>query len=145
MHTGLQWASDVRWHDGRLILRRMCNQLGVSPCAVDDNSSSQSDGCLICLILFTIAGAAAGATAESEPPAPPTKSTADEMSEMAKEQLAKIAKEMGMPVWALYCIGIGKSFSTFSLSFAFFFSTEKVTVSRSHALWCFSRAKRRPS
>ena len=50
----------------------------------------------------------AGATAESEPPAPPTKSTADEMSEMAKEQLAKIAKEMGMPVWALYCIGIGK-------------------------------------
>ncbi|XP_046440576.1 synaptotagmin 1-like isoform X6 [Daphnia pulex] len=51
-------------------------------------------------------GAAAGATAESEPPAPPTKSTADEMSEMAKEQLAKIAKEMGMPVWALYCIGI---------------------------------------
>jgi hypothetical protein len=62
---------------------------------------------------------------------------------MAKEQLAKLAKEMGMPVWALYCIGIGKSFSTFSLSFAFF---EKVTVSRSHALWCFSRAyKGKPS
>ena len=37
----------------------------------------------------------------------PTKSTADEMSEKAKEQLTKIAKEMGMPVWALYCIGIG--------------------------------------
>lgn len=139
MHTGLQWASDVRWHDGRLILRRMCNQLGVSPCTtVDDNSSPQNDGCLICL--FTIAGAAAGATAESEPPAPPTKSTADEMSEMAKEQLAKLAKEMGMPVWALYCIGIGKSFPTFSLSFAFLSSLEKVTVSRSHAHWCFSRA-----
>lgn len=28
------------------------------------------------------------------------------MSEKAKEQLTKIAKEMGMPVWALYCIGI---------------------------------------
>lgn len=37
----------------------------------------------------------------------PTKSAADEMSEKAKEQLTKIAKEMGMPVWALYCIGIG--------------------------------------
>lgn len=44
-------------------------------------------------------------TAEKE--APVTKSTADEMSEKAKEQLTKIAKEMGMPVWALYCIGIG--------------------------------------
>lgn len=39
---------------------------------------------------------------------PPTKSAADEMSEKAKEQLTKLAKEMGMPVWALYCIGIGK-------------------------------------
>ena len=41
----------------------------------------------------------------------PTKSAADEMSEKAKEQLTKIAKEMGMPVWALYCIGIGKFFN----------------------------------
>ena len=38
----------------------------------------------------------------------PTKSTADEMAEKAKEQLAKLAKEMGIPTWALYCIGIGK-------------------------------------
>lgn len=50
-----------------------------------------------CIILFL---------AENE--APVTKSTADEMSEKAKEQLTKIAKEMGMPVWALYCIGIGE-------------------------------------
>lgn len=47
------------------------------------------------------------AATESEP-VPPTKSTADEISEKAKEQLVKLAKEMGMPVWALYCIGIGK-------------------------------------
>lgn len=46
---------------------------------------------------------------ESEPAVPPTKSAADEMSEKAKEQLTKLAKEMGMPVWALYCIGICKS------------------------------------
>ena len=47
----------------------------------------------------TESGAAAAAV--------PTKSATDEMSEKAKEQLTKIAKEMGMPVWALYCIGIG--------------------------------------
>ena len=58
---------------------------------------------------MTHAGAAA-ATMENEPSAPPTKSTAEEMSERAKDELAKIAKEMGMPVWALYCIGIGKFF-----------------------------------
>ena len=38
----------------------------------------------------------------------PTKSAADEMAEKAKEQLAKLAKEMGIPTWALYCIGVGK-------------------------------------
>jgi len=37
-----------------------------------------------------------------------TKSTGEEMSEAAKEELDKIAKEMGLPLWALYCIGIGK-------------------------------------
>nr|CAH0104654.1 unnamed protein product [Daphnia galeata] len=54
----------------------------------------------------SMASGAAAATMESEPSAPPTKSTAEEMSERAKDELAKIAKEMGMPVWALYCIGI---------------------------------------
>ena len=77
---------------------------------------------LLPLTVRCVAGAAAGATAESEPPAPPTKSTADEMSEMAKEQLAKIAKEMGMPVWALYCIGIGKSVSDVFAVVCLFFS-----------------------
>ena len=48
------------------------------------------------------------AATESESAVPPTKSAADEMSEKAKEQLTKLAKEMGMPVWALYCIGICK-------------------------------------
>ena len=62
--------------------------------------------------------------AESEPAVPPTKSAADEMSEKAKEQLTKIAKEMGMPVWALYCIGIGKliqQLDVVSRRFFFFF------------------------
>lgn len=50
-------------------------------------------------------------TAESEGAAavPPTKSAAEEMGEKAKEELTKLAKQMGMPVWALYCIGIGES------------------------------------
>lgn len=47
-------------------------------------------------------------TAESEPSVPPTKSAGSDMSEIAREEMAKIAKEMGLPVWALYCIGIGK-------------------------------------
>ena len=46
------------------------------------------------------------AASENEP-ALPTKSSADEMAEKAKEQLGKLAKEMGVPLWALYCIGIG--------------------------------------
>lgn len=54
------------------------------------------------------------AATESET-VPPTKSAADIMSEQAKEQLSKLAKEMGMPVWALYCIGICK------LDISFFF------------------------
>jgi len=37
-----------------------------------------------------------------------TKSTSEEMNEAAKEELEKIAKEFGLPLWALYCIGIGK-------------------------------------
>ena len=36
-----------------------------------------------------------------------TKSTGEEISEAAKEELGKIAEEMGLPLWALYCIGIG--------------------------------------
>jgi len=35
-----------------------------------------------------------------------TKSTSEEMNEAAKEELEKIAKEFGLPLWALYCIGI---------------------------------------
>ena len=80
---------------------------------------------------MTHAGAAA-ATMENEPSAPPTKSTAEEMSERAKDELAKIAKEMGMPVWALYCIGIGKFF--FSIFLAVVAISTFFAVSRSHAL-----------
>lgn len=57
-----------------------------------------NEGHLFCLL------AAAG----SEEAIPATKSTGEEMSEAAKEELGKIAKEMGLPLWALYCIGIGK-------------------------------------
>lgn len=45
-------------------------------------------------------------TTSAEMEVAPTKSAADEIAEKAKEQLAKLAKEMGIPTWALYCIGI---------------------------------------
>lgn len=45
-------------------------------------------------------------TSSGEADVAPTKSAADEMAEKAKEQLAKLAKEMGIPTWALYCIGV---------------------------------------
>ena len=59
----------------------------------------------------------------------PTKSTADEMAEKAKEQLAKLAKEMGIPTWALYCIGIGKRSHFFkSVLLKAFFSNFKKAI-----------------
>jgi hypothetical protein len=88
--------------------------------------------------MMTHAGAAA-ATMESEPSAPPTKSTAEEMSERAKDELAKIAKEMGMPVWALYCIGLGKffffDFSPLLLSRRFSLCLDRMLFSLMFAGW----------
>lgn len=54
----------------------------------------------------------------------PTKSAADEIAEKAKEQLAKLAKEMGIPTWALYCIGIGEREPLFHCKTIVDFQTE---------------------
>lgn len=44
----------------------------------------------------------------------PTNSSAEDLTEKANEQLSTLAKEMGIPVWAVYCIGIGKKWQLFS-------------------------------
>jgi len=72
----------------------------------EDKSSATSLPSVISNAAESTAAAAAAAAGGGDEAVEATKSTGEEISEAAKEELGKIAEEMGLPLWALYCIGI---------------------------------------